>query len=175
MDISNISINKSPKHIMEIIPLRISNKDTDNNVITFFPKGRTLINRPNSLLIKPLTIKYKLKRLLALFHAFNANLIHTINPFEAYANAKWFTKIHLEYVEGIELYEDKSILTDYCLCVDDPNESIDNLFVVPSQKFLRNEYLKHSPDFCDEIRYIESTGTDHFYFLCVFKAFRFED
>lgn len=168
---TNVSITCSPQHSMEIIPLEISNNDKNNKVISFFPKGRSVINRPNIIDKLPLSIKYRLERLKQLIGAFQCNMLLTINPYAAYIEAKWFVDNYLEYVEGIKLYENETITIDYCLAVNDPDEQIDNLFVVPSQKTLRELFFDNSPTFKDEIIRSEKSNGNKFYFMCVFKAF----
>lgn len=169
--LQSISINQSPRYRMQIIPLQISNTDKENKVITFFPHGRVLINKPNKLNVKPLSLQYRWHKWKTFFHAFNANLITTINPFEAYAKAKWFVTQHLEYLEGLHLHEDESVVIDHCLYVDDPDESIDNVFLVPSQKYLREQFFNNNITFSEKIIMHEMSGLDQYYFLCVFKYF----
>jgi hypothetical protein len=172
MNINNIKIEFSNDCGMEIIPLRISKNDKENKIISFYPKGKCLINAPNIPKIKPLSIKYRFHKWKETYHAFACHMVTSINPFTALIDAKKFVDNNLIYVEGMELRDFESIVVDSCLKIIDPEQQLDNLYAVPSQKTLRQLYFDYSrQEITDEIEYIEAIGKDVIYFLCIFYPF----
>lgn len=172
MNINNIKIEFSNDCGMEIIPLRISKNDKENKIISFYPKGKCLINAPNIPKIKPLSIKYRFHKWKETYHAFACHMITSINPFTALIDAKKFVNSSAVYLEGMELLENESVKIDSCLKIVDPEQYLDNVYVVPSQYTLKKLFFDYSDEkITNEIEYIEAIGQDIIYFICVFKTY----